>query len=99
MIPVMEDATIARRAAEGRLSLDKLLLFSSVCATGIDVAPIPGDTPLDQIERIILDVATLSTKLQKPLAVRLLVVPGKQEGAMTGFEDPFLVNTKVMSVK
>lgn len=99
MIPVMEDATIARRAAEGRLSLDKLLLFSSVCATGIDVAPIPGDTPLDQIERIILDVATLSTKLQKPLAVRLLVVPEKQEGAMTGFEDPFLVNTKVMSVK
>jgi uncharacterized protein len=99
MIPVMEDATIARRAAEGRLSLDKLLLFSSVCATGIDVAPIPGDTPSDEIERVILDVASQSTKLKKPLAVRLLVVPGKQEGAMTAYEDPFLVNTKVMSVK
>jgi uncharacterized protein len=99
MIPVMEDATIARRAAEGRLSLDKLLLFSSVCATGIDVAPIPGDTPSDEIERVILDVASQSTKLKKPLAVRLLVVPGKQQGAMTAFEDPFLVNTKVMSVK
>ncbi|MBZ5535639.1 MAG: DUF711 family protein [Acidobacteriia bacterium] len=99
MIPVMEDATIARRAAEGRLSLDKLLLFSSVCATGIDVAPIPGDTPSNEIERVILDVASQSTKLKKPLAVRLLVVPGKQQGAMTDFEDPFLVNTKVMSVK
>ncbi|MGB7622498.1 MAG: DUF711 family protein [Terriglobia bacterium] len=99
MIPVMEDATISRRAAEGRVSLDKLLLFSSVCATGIDVAPIPGDTPTDEIEKIILDVATLSTKLKKPLAVRLLVVPGKQQGEMTAFDDPFLVNTKVMSVR
>ena len=99
MIPVMEDATISRRAAEGRLSLDKLLLFSSVCATGIDVAPIPGDTPSAEIERVIMDVASQSTKLKKPLAVRLLVVPGKKEGAMTEFEDPFLVNTKVMSVK
>jgi uncharacterized protein len=99
MIPVMEDATIARRAAEGRLSLDKLLLFSSVCATGIDVAPVPGDTSSGEIERIILDVASQSTKLKKPLAVRLLVVPGKQEGEMTVFDDPFLVNTKVMSVR
>lgn len=98
MIPVMEDATIARRAAEGRVTLDKLLMFSSVCATGIDVAPLPGDTPVEQIERIISDVATLSVKLHKPLAVRLLVVPGKKVGDMTGFDDPFLVNTKVMRV-
>ncbi|MDD5542366.1 MAG: DUF711 family protein [Acidobacteriia bacterium] len=99
MIPVMEDATIARRAAEGHVTLDKLLMFSSVCATGIDVAPIPGDTSVEQIYKIILDVATLSTKLHKPLAVRLLVVPGKSVGEMTAFNDPFLVNTKVMSVK
>ncbi len=99
MIPVMEDATIARRAAEGRVTLSKLLLFSSVCATGIDVAPIPGSTPVEQIERVILDVATLSHKLQKPLAVRLLVVPGKSVGEMTDFSDAFLVNTRVMSVQ
>lgn len=98
MIPVMEDATIARRAAEGRVTLDKLLLFSSVCATGIDVAPIPGDTSVDQIEKIISDVATLSIKLHKPLAVRLLLVSGKKVGEMTEFDDPFLVNTKVMRV-
>ena len=99
MIPVMEDATIARRAAQGKLSLDKLLMFSAVCATGIDVAPIPGDTPTDEVEKIVMDVATLSTKLQKPLAVRLLMVPGKHVGEMTEFEDHFLVNTRVMSVK
>ena len=62
-------------------------------------APIPGDTPVNQIEKIILDVATLSTKLHKPLAVRLLVVPGKKVGEMTNFQDPFLVNTKVMSAQ
>ncbi len=99
MIPVMEDATISKRAAEGKVTLDKLLEFSSVCATGIDVAPIPGDTSVNQIEKIILDVATLSSKLHKPLAVRLLVVPGKSVGEMTDFNDPFLVNTKVMSAQ
>lgn len=96
MIPVMEDATISRRAAEGHITLDKLLLFSSACATGIDVAPLAGDTSVEQIEKIILDVATLSTKLHKPLAVRLLIVPGKRVGEMTAFNDPFLINTKIL---
>ena len=72
MLPVMEDSTLARRAAEGRLTLDQLLLYSSVCGTGLDVVPLPGDTPQETLEAIVRDMAALSIKWHKPLSARLL---------------------------
>ena len=44
MLPVLEDATLARRAAEGSLGVKDLLLYSCVCGTGLDSVPLPGDT-------------------------------------------------------
>src|SRR5947207_6656254 len=35
MLPVLEDPVLARRAAEGRYSVRELLLYSSVCGTGL----------------------------------------------------------------
>ncbi len=98
MLPVMEDATLARRAAEGRLTLDQLLLYSAVCGTGLDVVPLPGDTPQETIESIIRDMAALSIKWKKPLSARLLPVPGKNAGEMTSFVHPFMVNTRVLQL-
>lgn len=98
MLPVMEDSTLALRAAEGRVNLDQLLLYSSVCGTGIDVVPLPGDTPVSTLEAIIRDVAALSIKWRKPLTVRLLPVPGKKAGEMTLFSHPSMVNTRVMQL-
>ncbi|MCJ7511748.1 MAG: DUF711 family protein, partial [Anaerolineales bacterium] len=43
-LPVLEDATLAARAAEGHLSIEDLLLLSTVCGTGLDTLPLPGDT-------------------------------------------------------
>lgn len=95
MLPVLEDSQIAKRWDEGRLSLDALLAYSSVCGTGIDVAPLPGDVSQDQLARIIGDMASLAVKLQKPLSVRLLPVAGKKAGDKTEFDDPFLVNATI----
>jgi uncharacterized protein len=92
MLPVLEDSVIAQRWSEGAVSLDALLAYSSVCGTGIDVAPLPGAISRQQLERILGDVATLAVKLQKPLSARLLPVAGKKPGDRTEFEDPFLVN-------
>ena len=92
MLPVLEDSVLAKRWSEGALSLDALLAYSSVCGTGIDVAPLPGEIPEDQLARIIGDVASLAVKLQKPLSARLLPVAGKKAGERTEFDDPFLVN-------
>jgi uncharacterized protein (UPF0210 family) len=92
MLPVLEDPTLADRWNQGRLSLDQLLSYSAVCATGLDTIPLPGDTTVEELARIIGDVATLSVKWNKPLSARLLPVKGKHAGEMTEFTDPFLIN-------
>ena len=61
--------------------------------------PLPGDTPVEVLARIIRDVATLSAKLQKPLSARLFLVPGKAAGEVARFDDPYLTDSVVMAVR
>lgn len=98
MLPVMEDARIAQRWSEGRLSLDSLLSYSSVCGTGLDTIPLPGDVTEDQLARIIGDVATLAFKWKKPLTARLQPVKGKKAGEMSEFSGPYLVNVRLQKL-
>jgi uncharacterized protein len=98
MLPVLEDDVLAARAAEGRFGVRELLLYSSVCGTGLDVVPIPGSTPAPSIARLLLDVAALSTRLDKPLSARLLLAPGLGPGDTTAFENAYLTNSRVLAV-
>lgn len=98
MLPVLEDRVLASRAAEGRFRLADLLLWSSVCGTGFDVVPLPGDVSEDGLTRWIGDVAALSVRLNKPLSARLLPVPGARSGEMSRFRNPLLVNTRIFEV-
>ena len=93
MVPVLEDAVLARRWAEGTYTLDSLLAYSAVCAGGLDTVPLPGDISADQIAHILSDVASLAYKWKKPLAARLLPVPGKKSGDHTAFTDTRMANT------
>jgi len=95
MLPVLEDPTLAERWNQGRLSLDQLLSYSAVCATGLDTIPLPGDTTVEELARVIGDVATLSVKWNKPLSARLFPVAGKHAGEMTEFTDPYLTNALI----
>ncbi len=90
---------LAQRAAEGRLSLELLLAYSAVSGTGLDVVPVPGDTEVETLERVLADVAALAVKLRKPLTARLLLVPGKRAGEMTEFDSLFLTNTRILPVE
>ena len=92
MLPILEDSTLARRWTERTVTVDQMLAYSAVCGTGLDVIPLPGDISVEQLERMIGDMATLAVKLHKPLSARLLPVAGKKAGERTEFEDPFLVN-------
>jgi uncharacterized protein len=92
MLPVLEDPILAQRWNDGLVAIDALLAYSAVCATGLDTVPLPGDTSVETIARIVGDVATLSFKWNKPLAARLLPVTGKKGGDRTEFTDPSLVN-------
>jgi uncharacterized protein (UPF0210 family) len=98
MLPALADAVISERLAEGRLTLDSLLLYSAVCGSGLDSIPIPGDTPADRIAAVLLDLGALATRLRKPLSAKILPIPGKRAGEMTTFSSPYLVNAPVMRV-
>src|SRR5512142_824785 len=96
MMPVLEDATLAKRAADGSLTVKDVLLYSAVCGTGLDTVPLPGDTTADQIAPLLLDVCALALRLDKPLTARLMPVPGKGVGDPTAFDFGFFANSKVM---
>lgn len=99
MLPVLEDSALATRASEGLVSLDTLLLMSSVCGLGLDTVPLPGDISLEGLERIVLDMASLAVKLDKPLTARLMPVPGKAAGEPAEWPDfPYFARGRVMGV-
>jgi hypothetical protein len=98
MLPVLEDLRLAQRAAEGRFTLNDLLLYSAVCGTGLDVVPIPGSVDPESLAAIIGDVAALAHRLQKPLAARLLPIPGKSAGEIVRFDNPYLTDATVLEV-
>ncbi len=98
MLPVCEDVGLAERANEQTYNLKDLLLYSAVCGCGLDTVPIPGDATIEKIEAILLDMATLALKLDKPLAARLFPIPGKQAGEMTAFTSPYLMDCKIFQV-
>jgi uncharacterized protein (UPF0210 family) len=98
MLPVLEDPVLAKRGAEGRFGLQDLLLYSSVCGTGLDVVPVPGDVASEDVERVLRDVATLSDRLRKPLSARLFPIPGKAAGDSVAFDDPFLTGSVVLPI-
>jgi len=79
-IPVSEDSTMEKRAAEGKLSLDKLEAMTAVCSVGLDMIAIPGDTPAETIAAIIADEISIGVINSKTTAVRLLPVPGAKPG-------------------
>ncbi len=100
MLPVIEDKVLAKRAMEQRYTVKELLLFSAVSGTGLDVIPIPGNTPISVIENLYRDVAALSLKYNnKALSVRLFPIPDKAINELVEFENPYLTTAIVMPIK
>ena len=98
MLPVLEDAVLARRAAERRVTVNDLLGLAALCGVGLDTIPLPGDIPEDVLAGILLDVAALATRLDKPLTARLMPMPGLAAGDAVRFDFPYFANSGVMNV-
>lgn len=99
MMPVLEDSTLAKRAAEGTLAVKDILLYSAVCGTGLDTIPLPGDTPSGHLIPLLLDLCTLALRLDKPLTARLMPIPGKSAGDETNFDFAFFAPSRVMGLE
>ncbi len=98
MLPVLEDGVLAKRWEAGTIDRDSLMSYSSVCSTGLDAIPLPGDVSEHDLANIIGDMASLAVKWHKPLSVRMLPVAGKSVGDMTEFGSPYLVNIKIQKI-
>jgi len=96
MMPILEDNILAQRSAEGILSIYDVLHYSSVCGTGLDTVPLPGDISVEKIEALLLDVAALALRLDKPLTARLMPIPGKHAGDVVEFDFSFFAKGKVL---
>ena len=92
MLPVLEDSVLARRD----LDVQNLLMYSAVCGVGLDTVPLAGDASAETLSAILLDVATLATRLNKPLTARLMPIPEKQAGDPVTFDFPYFANSHVM---
>jgi uncharacterized protein (UPF0210 family) len=99
MLPVLEDATLAARSRERMYTVNDLLLWSAVCGTGLDTLPLPGDVTEYELAGILLDVAALALRLDKPLTARLMPIPGAKAGDITEFDFEYFENGRVLDVK
>jgi uncharacterized protein (UPF0210 family) len=84
-LPVCEDRELARAAADGSLTLEKLEAMTSVCSVGLDMIAIPGDTDEATLTGLIADEMAIGLVNNKTTAVRAIPVPGKAAGEFVAF--------------
>lgn len=84
-IPVAEDSALAKAAAAGTLSLEKLEAMTAVCSVGLDMVALPGDVSAETVAAIAADELAIGVVNRKTTAVRLIPVPGKMAGERAVF--------------
>lgn len=97
MLAVLEDVGLASMP-EDSLTISKLVQYSSVCGVGLDTVPVPLEFDTKELALILMDMASISQKWQKPLSCRLLPVKDKTSGEMTSFDSPYLTNSKIFKL-
>jgi uncharacterized protein (UPF0210 family) len=97
MLPVCEDVRLAELSST-TLHIESLLNIANVCGVGVDTVPIPGDDDPESLHlsSLLLDVAGLACRWQKPLTCRVFPLPGKKAGEITELDSPYLINSHVM---
>ena len=99
MFSPLEDDWLSKQSVKGILDIESLMLYSTVCGCGIDMVPLPGDIFVETIASLIADVVTLSYKLNKPLGIRVLPIPGKFTNDKTNFNHDFLSDMKIINIQ
>ena len=97
--PVLEDYILSKRLSEGKFNLDSLLLYSTMCGAGLDVIPLPGDITEQELFYILLDMCTLSVRLNKPLTCRLMPIPGRNVGDKVEFDFEYFASSKIIDFR
>jgi uncharacterized protein (UPF0210 family) len=92
MYSVLEDNLLASYYSSKRIDYKNLMLLASTCGCGIDMLPLNCQVKDEEIYGYFLDTFCLSSKLKKPLGVRLLIDNNKNANSPTNYEDIFFSN-------
>ena len=98
MLSVLEDDVLANRFRHRTISVNDLLLYSTVCGCGLDMVPISGDTPEMAMSEYAMDTGALAYRLNKPLGVRFLPIESLKAGQETTFSHDFVCNSAVVTL-
>jgi uncharacterized protein (UPF0210 family) len=97
ILPVLEDSVLAARGAEGQLTTTSLLLYASLCGTGLDTVPLPGDISTGELAALLMDMGALALRHNKPLTARLMPIPGKKAGDQIHFDFEYFASSRVLA--
>ena len=99
MYSPLEDSDLARTLSFSNMQVEHFLLYSTMCGCGVDMVPIEGNANRVSLATLIQDVFTISTRLSKPLGVRVLPIPMGRVNEQTQFNHDFLVNTRILGLE
>jgi hypothetical protein len=74
------------------------LLYATLCGTGLDTIPLPGDVNPGAMASLLIDLGALALRHSKPLTARLMPIPGKNAGDEIHFDFPYLTDSRVMNL-
>lgn len=102
MYSLLEDLELCMINNERGVTLEELIDLSTVCGCGVDMVPVYGDITNHEMLSIFMDVFSISTRLNKPLGIRILPIPycKKNQLQYTNlFDDAdFIANTKIVNM-
>ena len=102
MYSLLEDMELCRINNERGVALKDLIALSTMCGCGLDMVPLPGDITKAELRSIIFDIYAISTRLNKPLGLRILPIPetSRNQIAYTKMNSDadFVSNTKILKL-
>lgn len=102
MYSLLEDVELCKINNEIGVDIEDLIKLSTMCGCGIDMIPISCDENDNNIKSTFMDVIAISTRLNKPLGIRILPIPRAKKGVLhyTNFNEDadFISNTKVLTL-
>lgn len=102
MYSLLEDVELCKINNEIGVDIEDLIKLSTMCGCGIDMIPISYDEKDSNIKSTFMDVIAISTRLNKPLGIRILPIPRARKGVLhyTNFNEDadFISNTKVLTL-
>jgi uncharacterized protein len=99
MYSLLEDHLMCKANNRKLFTIDSLIGYSALCGCGLDMVPVPGNILDEELASIVLDVAAIALKLNKPLGVRVLPIPNGDANEFTQFDMDFVTNTRIMNLR